>query len=693
MKFVIKHDIKGRIRVHFINGKMSYRDADIVQYYFENLACIEACKVFNRTSDVVLNYTCTRNNVLKLLQTFSYKKVNVPDTYLENTGRELNEYYKEKLIDRVMVRYGCKFLLPTSVKIALTLYNATKYIVKGIKVLAKGKLEVPVLDATAIGVSVFRGDTSTAGSIMFLLGIGELLEEWTHKKSVSDLAKSMSLNIEKVWVKHGEIEEQIEYNKVKPDDIVIARIGEMVPFDGVVVSGEAMINQSSMTGESIPVRKVTDNYVYAGTVIEEGQIEVRVKQTGGTGKFDQIVTMIEESEKLKSSIEGKAEHLADKLVPFSLGGTLLTYLFTRNAIKAISILMVDYSCALKLAMPVSVLAAIRQAREHNITVKGGKFLEKVAVADTIVFDKTGTLTKAEPVVVDVVPFNGYSKDELLRIAACLEEHFPHSIANAVVNKAIERNLVHEELHSKVEYIVAHGIATTISGKRAVIGSYHFVMEDEGCVIPEGKQELFDSLPNEYSHLYLAIEGKLEAVILIEDPLRENAKDTIKKLKKNGIKKVVMMTGDSDRTAKAIAKKVGIDEYYSEVLPEDKAKFVDKEIAMGHSVIMIGDGINDSPALSKADVGIAMIHGAQVAKEIADITIDGEDLSQIVTLLKISKSLMKRINRNYRTIVSFNSGLIVMGVAGIIAPTTSALLHNASTLAIGLSSMKDLDLER
>lgn len=691
MKFVIKHEIKGRVRVHFLSGEMTYRQADILQYYLMTNDNVESATVYNRTNDVAISYNCDRKVIVDLLRSFSYGKTEVPESYLENSGRELNEHYKEKLITMVAVRYGSRVLSPYPVKIVMTAYRAFKYLLKGLKTLAKGKLEVPVLDATAIGVSMLRRDINTAGSIMFLLGIGELLEEWTHKKSVDDLARSMSLNVGSVWLKNGDTEIKVPYNEIKTGDIVVARMSEVVPFDGEVVDGEAMINQASMTGESIPVRKTVGSYVYAGTVVEEGEISILVKETGGSGKFDKIVTMIEESEKLKSSLEGKAEHLADKLVPYSLGGTILTYLLTRNAKKAISILMVDYSCALKLAMPISVLAAIRQANDYNITVKGGKFLEKVAVADTIVFDKTGTLTKAEPTVVDVVPFDDRSKDELLRIAACLEEHFPHSIANAVVNAAVKKNLVHEELHSKVEYIVAHGIATTINDKRAVIGSYHFVMEDEKCEIPEDKMEEFKNLPTEYSHLYLAIENKLSAVILIEDPLRREAVKTIKKLKKLGISKVVMMTGDSERTAKAIAKKVGVDEYYSEVLPEDKAKFVEKEVDTGRCVIMVGDGINDSPALSKADVGIAISNGAQVAREIADITVDGEDLEQIVTLIKISKKLMKKIHRNYREIVGINSALIILGVAGVLPPTTSALLHNTSTLAIGLNSMKDLEI--
>ena len=691
MKFVIKHEIKGRVRVHFLSGEMTYRQADILQYYLMTNDNVESATVYNRTNDVAISYNCDRKVIVDLLRSFSYGKTEVPESYLENSGRELNEHYKEKLITMVAVRYGSRVLLPYPVKIVMTAYRAFKYLLKGLKTLAKGKLEVPVLDATAIGVSMLRRDINTAGSIMFLLGIGELLEEWTHKKSVDDLARSMSLNVGSVWLKNGDTEIKVPYNEIKTGDIVVARMSEVVPFDGEVVDGEAMINQASMTGESIPVRKTVGSYVYAGTVVEEGEISILVKETGGSGKFDKIVTMIEESEKLKSSLEGKAEHLADKLVPYSLGGTILTYLLTRNATKAISILMVDYSCALKLAMPISVLAAIRQANDYNITVKGGKFLEKVAMAGTIVFDKTGTLTKAEPTVVDVVPFDDRSKDELLRIAACLEEHFPHSIANAVVNAAVKKNLVHEELHSKVEYIVAHGIATTINDKRAVIGSYHFVMEDEKCEIPEDKMEEFKNLPTEYSHLYLAIENKLSAVILIEDPLRREAIKTIKKLKKLGISKVVMMTGDSERTAKAIAKKVGVDEYYSEVLPEDKAKFVEKEVDAGRCVIMVGDGINDSPALSKADVGIAISNGAQVAREIADITVDGEDLEQIVTLIKISKKLMKKIHRNYREIVGINSALIILGVAGVLPPTTSALLHNTSTLAIGLNSMKDLEI--
>lgn len=691
MKFIIKHEIKGRIRVHFVYKEMTFRQANILQYYLMGSENIISSKIFKRTNDVVVCYSGDRNTVLDVLKNFSYEKIEVPEHYLENSGRQLNETYKEKLVNKVIMRYICRLFIPTPLKTVLTSYRAFKYVLKGAKTLAKGKLEVSVLDATAIGVSMLRGDTNTAGSIMFLLGVGELLEEWTHKKSVDDLARSLSLNVGKVWLKKDGTEIIVSGDDIMEEDIVVVRMGEVIPFDGEVSEGEAMVNQSSMTGESVPVRKTAGSYVYAGTVIEEGEINVIVKETSGSGKFDKIVKMIEESEKLKSTVEGKAEHLADKLVPYSFGGTLLTYLLTRNATKAISILMVDYSCALKLAMPVSILAAIRQASEYHITVKGGKFLEKIAAADTIVFDKTGTLTKAEPTVVDVVSFDGSPKDELLRIAACLEEHFPHSIANAVVNAAKNKDLIHDEMHSKVEYLVAHGIATTIDDKRAVIGSYHFVMEDENSQIPEGKQQLFDSLPTEYSHLYLAIENKLAAVILIEDPLREEAADTIKKLKKNGIKKVVMMTGDSDRTARSIAEKVGVDEYYSEVLPEDKAGFVERETKAGRCVIMVGDGINDSPALSKADVGIAISNGAQVAREIADVTIAGEDLEQIVTLIKISKGVMKKIHKNYRSIVGINSGLILLGAGGVIQPATSALLHNSSTLAIGLNGMKDIEI--
>ena len=562
-----------------------------------------------------------------------------------------------------------------------------KYIYKGVKTLLKGKIEVPVLDATAIGVSVLRNDIKTADSIMFLLGIGELLEEWTHKKSVDDLARTMSLNTGSVWMLCDGKEVQVSSNDVKEGDCVVVHMGNIIPFDGEVYDGEAMVNQASITGESMPVRRVKDNYVYAGTVVEEGEITIKVKKVGGSSQYEKIVKMIEETEKLKSSSESKASHIADKLVPYTLAGTALTYLLTRNTTKALSVLMVDFSCALKLAMPITVLSAIREASLHNVTVKGGKFLEAVSEADTIVFDKTGTLTKAKPTVVDVVSFCSETPDELLRIAACLEEHFPHSMAKAVVEAAKDRSLEHEEMHSKVDYVVAHGISSYIDDRKAVIGSYHFVFEDENCTVPEDKAEEFANLPEQYSRLYLAIQGELAAVILIEDPLRDEAEAVINSLRKSGISKVVMMTGDSDRIAKNIADKVGVDVYYSEVLPADKAAFVEKERKEGRKVIMIGDGINDSPALSAANVGIAISDGAEIAREIADITVGSDDLYQIVTLKMLSDALMKRIKKNYRTIVGFNSGLILCGVTGLLAPTTSALLHNASTLAISLKSME------
>jgi heavy metal translocating P-type ATPase len=609
--------------------------------------------------------------------------------YLQNSGRELNREYWDKLVNKVFLYGANKIFLPNPIRECITLTKSVKYLWNGVRTLASRKIEVPVLDATAIGVSIARNNMNTAGSIMFLLGIGEILEEWTHKKSVDDLARSMSLNVGKVWLCQGEQDVLVSTSDVKEGDLVRVHMGNIIPFDGTVVSGEAMVNQASLTGESIPVQKNAEGIVYAGTVLEEGELVIRVDQTNGSSRYEKIVTMIEESEKLKTSMESKASHLADKLVPYTLLGTGLTYALTRNATKALSVLMVDFSCALKLAMPISVLSAIREASLHNITVKGGKYLEAMAEADTIVFDKTGTLTKANPTVVDVVSFNGQDSDELLRIAACLEEHFPHSMAKAVVDAAAEKNLEHEEVHSEVEYIVAHGISSMIDGQKVVIGSHHFVFEDEKCTVDPEKMDTFNSLPPEYSHLYMAINNRLAAVICIEDPLREEAAAVIQSLKMAGIGKVVMMTGDSDRTAKAIAKKAGIDEYYSEVLPEDKANFVEKEKAKGRKVIMIGDGINDSPALSAADIGVSISDGAEIAREIADVTIGADNLYEIVTLKALSNSLVKRIDKNYRFIVSFNAGLIVLGVAGIIPPTMSALLHNGSTLAIGMKSMENL----
>ena len=691
MKFTIKHESRGRMRVHMEQYRMTYEQADTLLYVIHNHRNVTFVKVYDRTADAVIEYVGDREQIIELLRHFHYESANVPQTVIKTSGRELNNSYQEKLIGSVVWHYSKKLLLPWPIRTALTVGRSIKYIGIGLKCLLQRKIEVPVLDATAITVSLVTKDFSTASSIMFLLGIGELLEEWTHKKSVDDLARSMSLNVSKVWLRTPENQEiLVESSKIEKGDKVVVHMGNVIPFDGEVLDGDAMVNQASLTGESVPVQRTVGNTVFAGTVVEEGEITIRVKEVEGNNRFDQIVTMIEESEKLKSELEGKAEHYADRLVPWTLGATGLTYLLTRNVTKAMSILMVDFCCALKLAMPISVLSAIREASLYNVTVKGGKFLEAVAEADTIVFDKTGTLTKAHPTVVDVVNFNDeYSSDDMLRVAACLEEHFPHSMAKAVVDAASKKGLSHEEMHTKVEYIVAHGIATSINGKRTVIGSYHFVFEDEKCVVPEGKKPLFESLPLYYSHLYLAIEGKLSAVICIEDPLRDEAAAVVTSLKKAGISKVVMMTGDSERTASVIAKKVGVDEYYAEVLPEDKAAFVEREKAKGRKVIMIGDGINDSPALSAANVGIAISDGAEIAREIADITVGSDDLYQIVTLKYISNALMKRIKSNYRKIVGFNSGLIALGVAGVLPPTTTALLHNGSTILISVNSMKNL----
>lgn len=691
MKFTIKHESRGRMRVHMEQYRMTYEQADTLLYVIHNHRNVTFVKVYDRTADAVIEYVGDREQIIELLRHFHYESANVPQTVIKTSGRELNNSYQEKLIGSVVWHYSKKLLLPLPIRIALTIGRSVKYIGIGLKCLLQRKIEVPVLDATAITVSLITKDFSTASSIMFLLGIGELLEEWTHKKSVDDLARSMSLNVSKVWLRIPENQEiLVESSKIEKGDKVVVHMGNVIPFDGEVLDGDAMVNQASLTGESVPVQRTVGNTVFAGTVVEEGEITIRVKEVEGNNRFDQIVTMIEESEKLKSELEGKAEHYADKLVPWTLGATGLTYLLTRNVTKAMSILMVDFCCALKLAMPISVLSAIREASLYNVTVKGGKFLEAVAEADTIVFDKTGTLTKAHPTVVDMVNFNDeYSSDDMLRVAACLEEHFPHSMAKAVVDAASKKGLSHEEMHTKVEYIVAHGIATSINGKRTVIGSYHFVFEDEKCVVPAGKEQLFESLPLYYSHLYLAVEGMLSAVICIEDPLRDEAAAVVTSLKKAGISKVVMMTGDSERTASVIAKKVGVDEYYAEVLPEDKAAFVEREKAKGRKVIMIGDGINDSPALSAANVGIAISDGAEIAREIADITVGSDDLYQIVTLKYISNALMKRIKSNYRKIVGFNSGLIALGVAGVLPPTTTALLHNGSTILISVNSMKNL----
>lgn len=689
MRFKIEHEIRGRVRLHICQKRMTCRQADQLEYFLTKLNGVTSAKVVERNQDVVICYSDNREEMLRAIQRFSYEKAETPESYLQNSGREMNGEYWEKMVNHVVLHYGKKIFLPLPVRTFLTTLKSVKYIWKGVRTLAKCRIEVPVLDATAIGVSMLRGDFSTASSVMFLLGFGEILEDWTHKKSVDDLARSMSLNVSKVWLITGDSEVQVGTDEIKPGDRVRIHMGTIIPFDGIVTEGEAMVNEASLTGESMPVAKHESSYVYAGTVMEEGELTIRVKETSGSTKFEKIVTMIEETEKLKSAVESKAEHLADRLVPYTLAGTALTYALTRNVTKALSILMVDFSCALKLAMPISVLAAIREANAHHITVKGGKFLEAVAEADTIVFDKTGTLTKAQPTVVDVVSFNGDSKENLLRLAACMEEHFPHSMAKAVMDAAKERGLTHEEMHSKVEYIVAHGISTTVDGRKAIIGSHHFVFEDEKCTIPVGKEELFRNLPEEYSHLYLGIEGKLAAVICIEDPLRPEAPEVVKALRKAGFTQIVMMTGDSDRTAKAIAARVGVDKYYSEVLPEDKAKFVEEAKAQGRKVLMVGDGINDSPALSAADVGIAISDGAELAREIADITIGADDLSVMVTLKEISNGLMDKIHKNYRRIVGINGSLIALGVTGVIQPTMSALLHNTSTLLIGMDSMKSV----
>lgn len=689
MKCYIKHEIKGRIRIHLAKQKLTSREADFALYYFGGLPGVEKVKVYERTAGVAICYRGDRQELIEAIRRFHPEDEAALQKVPENQSRKVSQQYKEKLIGRVAVRIVTRAFLPAPLRCIYTGIQAVKYLYRGIRSLLRGQLKVEVLDATAIGVSMLRGDFNTAGSVMFLLGIGELLEEWTHKKSVADLARSMSLHVEKVWQKVDGTEVLVPISGISEGDLVVVHMGNLIPLDGEVEEGEAMVNQASMTGESIPVKKGVGGYVYAGTVVEEGEITLRVKKAAGSTRYERIVNMIEDSEKLKSNLEGRAATLADALVPWSLGGTVLTYLLTRNVTKALSILMVDFSCALKLSMPLAVLSAMREAAGNDITVKGGKYLEAVAEASTIVFDKTGTLTEAKPSVADVVTFRGRDRDEMLRIAACLEEHFPHSMAAAVVRKAKEKGLEHNEMHTKVEYIVAHGIASRIGEERVIIGSRHFVFEDEGCRIPEGEEAVYDGLKTEYSHLYLAIGGELAAVICIEDPLREEARDVVAALHDLGFRKVVMMTGDSERTARAVAEKVGVDAYYSEVLPEDKARFVEQEKQAGNQVIMIGDGINDSPALSAANAGIAISEGAELAREIADITISANDLRKLLTLREISTGLLKRINRNYRFVIAFNLSLILLGVGGILQPATSALLHNASTLLISLESMTNL----
>ncbi len=689
MKCKILHESRGRIRVHLMCNRMTLHDADILEYYMRNIDGVTSVKVYDRTQDAIIIYKTERKNIIRALAKFSFKAKEAIELVPEHTSRQLHRDFEDRLIFTTVSHIATKLFLPVPIRTALTLFRSIKYIRKGLKALLSRKLSVSVLDATAVSVSIIRGDFSTASSVMFMLNLGEILEDWTHKKSVADLASTMSLNVDKVWLKTDTCEVLVPIGDIQAGDKIVVRTGNMIPLDGKVVSGEATINQSSMTGESLPVVKTVGSYVYAGTVAEEGECVICVDKASGSGKYDRIVRMIEESEKLKSVAEDKASSLADKLVPYMLGGTILTYLLTRNVTKAMAVLMVDFSCALKLAMPIAVLSAMRESNDYNISVKGGRFLEAVANANTVVFDKTGTLTYATPKVAEIVTFGNHTENEMLRLAACLEEHYPHSIANAVVDEAKKRGLSHEEYHSEVKYVVAHGISSAVNNKKVIIGSYHFVFEDEGCSIPEGDEEKFHSLSPEYSHLYLCISGELAAVICIYDPLRSEAKDAIAALHKCGISKVVMMTGDNKKTAKAVAKIVGVDEYYAEVLPEDKADFIRSEKAKGRKVIMIGDGVNDSPALSEADAGIAINTGAAIAKEIADITIASENLFEIVTLRKLSEALMARIHRNYRFIVSFNLMLIILGVSGVILPTTSALFHNMSTLGISLKSMTNL----
>ena len=689
MKFKIIHEIKGRLRIHMAYRRISPEAADILQHYLLNQPCVSAVKVYERNQDAAICYIGKREDIILILQRFSFQMVSASEYVWRNSGRQLNRRYKEKIIQKVILRMGSKLFLPAPLRDVFIVCKSMKYICKGTCTLWKRKIEVSVLDGTAIAVSLLRGNIGTAGSVMFLLGIGEVLEEWTHKKSVNDLARSMSLNIGRVWVLTDGKEILADADEIRKGDSVVVRMGSVIPFDGVVIGGTGEVNQAALTGEALPVSRESGGFVYAGTALEVGELVIRVTETSGSNKYEKIVRMIEESERLKSSAESRAAHLADRLAPYTLLGAGVVYMLTRNAQNALSVLVVDFSCALKLAMPIAVLSAIREAGMHRITVKGGRFLEKVAEADTIILDKTGTITRAHPTIAKIVPFNSRSQEELLGIAACLEEHFPHSMARAVVREAQKRGIDHEEKHSKVEYIVAHGISSMVNDSRVIIGSYHFVFEDEGCQIPEGMRQRFEELPEEYSHLYLAVEGRLAAVICIEDPLREEAADVIASLKKSGFQKVVMMTGDSERTARSVALKAGADEYYSEVLPEDKAAFVEKEKAEEKTVIMVGDGMNDSPALSVADAGIAISDGAQLAREIADITVDADHLSGLVDLKSISDRLAVRIQKNYFSIIGINSLLILLGAGGLIQPTVSAFVHNASTLAISLNSMKNL----
>ena len=689
MKCTILHDTAGRLRVHLCCKRMTLRQADVLEYYLLAVDGVRSVKVYDRTRDAVVAYDAERERMIRALARFSFEKAEKLDLAPEHTSRTLNREFEDKLALTVMRRCASNLFLPAPVTSALAVIRSAKYIKEGLLALWHRKLSVAVLDATAVTVSMVRGDFATAGSVMFMLRLGEILEEWTHKKSVADLASAMSLRVENVWQQVDGTEVLTKVTDVKPGDRIVIRTGGMIPLDGRVVEGEAMVNQSSLTGESMPVAKRPGSPVYAGTVAEEGECVVCVEKVSGSGRYDRVVRMIEESEKLKSTAEDKASRMADRLVPYTLGGTAVTYLLTRDVTKMLAVLMVDFSCALKLAIPVAVLSAMRESSGHHISVKGGRFLEAVAKADTIVFDKTGTLTYATPKVAQIVPFGGHREADMLRLAACLEEHYPHSMANAVVEEAKRRGLTHEEYHSQVQYVVAHGISSMVENKKVIIGSAHFVFEDEGCHIPEGEQEKYDALPAAYSHLYLCIDGELAAVICIHDPLRREAKDAVKALHESGFTNVVMMTGDNRRTAESVAAEVGVDAVYAEVLPEDKAAFIRQEKEKGHTVIMVGDGVNDSPALSEADAGIAISTGAAIAREIADITVASEDLFELVTLRKLSEALMARIHGSYRFIVAFNLSLITLGVAGVLPPAISALLHNTSTLGIGLKNMTDL----
>ena len=689
MKCTILHDTAGRLRVHLCCKRMTLRQADVLEYYLLAVDGVRSVKVYDRTRDAVVVYDAERERMIRALARFSFEKAEKLDLAPEHTSRTLNREFEDKLALTVMRRCASNLFLPAPVTSALAVIRSAKYIKEGLLALWHRKLSVAVLDATAVTVSMVRGDFATAGSVMFMLRLGEILEEWTHKKSVADLASAMSLRVENVWQQVDGTEVLTKVTDVKPGDRIVIRTGGMIPLDGRVVEGEAMVNQSSLTGESMPVAKRPGSPVYAGTVAEEGECVVCVEKVSGSGRYDRVVRMIEESEKLKSTAEDKASRMADRLVPYTLGGTAVTYLLTRDVTKMLAVLMVDFSCALKLAIPVAVLSAMRESSGHHISVKGGRFLEAVAKADTIVFDKTGTLTYATPKVAQIVPFGGHREGDMLRLAACLEEHYPHSMANAVVEEAKRRGLTHEEYHSQVQYVVAHGISSMVENKKVIIGSAHFVFEDEGCHIPEGEQEKYDALPAAYSHLYLCIDGELAAVICIHDPLRREAKDAVKALHESGFTNVVMMTGDNRRTAESVAAEVGVDAVYAEVLPEDKAAFIRQEKEKGHTVIMVGDGVNDSPALSEADAGIAVSTGAAIAREIADITVASEDLFELVTLRKLSEALMDRIHGSYRFIVAFNLSLITLGVAGVLPPAISALLHNTSTLGIGLKNMTDL----